>query len=189
MDRAVKANILMFCAAGDIGAHKETDYPAAYNPPKIFRIGAAKADGNAWSWAGDMSTLDFIIPGHEVSERESRDPTPVNFHPQTGSSVANALAVGLAALIISCVQLGAIHTLFNPSPTAVAVRDLNNLKKCETMKAAFSQIGTSHESNNKFIEVWHKFDETNKRFRGGDRNKKLERIADLARNIVQHQYQ
>jgi hypothetical protein len=184
MDKAVAQNILIFCAAGDAGAHEDSDYPAAYNPNKVFRIGAAKADGNAWSWAGHLNSLDFIIPGHEVVERESRDIMLQNFKPHTGSSVANALGTGLAALIISCVKLGAIHThLKGASATSVGINHLGSLQKHAKMKAAFKNIGTSEESHNKFIEVWRRFDETETNFKGRDKDRQLDHIAKLARDL------
>lgn len=185
MARAVTQGILIFCAAGDTGLHQDTDYPAACSPSKLFRIGAAKADGHVWSWAGNLASLDFIIPGHDVVERQVGDAPPAGFQPQTGSSVANALAAGLAALIISCVKLAAIHThITGHSATAVATRDVHDVMRFEKMKAAFKAIGTSEETKNKFVEVWNMFDEGGKEFRGWDRERRLEMVADLARGFV-----
>jgi hypothetical protein len=185
MRRAVNAGILIFCSAGDTGAHQDTDYPAAFNPNKVFRIGAAKANGNVWDWAGNLNNLDFIIPGHEVLERTPGDAPLQNFQPQTGSSVATALGAGLAALIISCVKLGAMHTqIVGVSPTAVTMKDLIDVKKHENMKAAFDAIGTSRESQNRFIEVWRLFDKAAKDIKPLDKDRRLGIVANLARNFV-----
>lgn len=189
--RAVNAGILMFCSASDKGSHHDSDYPAASHPSKMFRIGAAKANGNAWDWIGDINNLDFIIPGHEVPERKGDDSLR-KLQAQTGSSVATALGAGLAALIISCVQLAAIHTQLSQqesptvtvSPTAVVAKDLTDVKKHENMKAAFEAIGTSRESQNKFIEVWKVFDKAEKDLKSLEKDKRLGVVADLARKFV-----
>lgn len=190
--RAVNSGILLFCSAGDKGAHEDSDYPAASNPRQMFRIGAAKANGNAWDWVGDINNLVFIIPGHEVPERTPGDDLLQTTRPQTGSSVATALGAGLAALIIFCVQLAAMHTEMSQQlsqavgmvPTAVNMKDLADVKEHESMKAAFNAIGTSKESNHKFIEVWKLFDKAGKDLKPLDKEKRLEILADLGRKFV-----
>ncbi|RDW67032.1 hypothetical protein BP5796_09781 [Coleophoma crateriformis] len=186
MRRAVAAGILIFCSAGDAGAHQDSDYPASCSPNKVIRIGAAKANGNAWEWVGSLNNLDFITPGHEVVQRKSEDVLMQHFQPQTGSSVATALAVGLAALIISCVKLGALHTQsVGVSPTAVTMKDLVEVRQHKNMKAAFDAVGTSRESNNKFIEVWRLFEKAAKDIQPPlEKEKRLGIVADLARNFV-----
>ena len=189
--RAVDAGILMFCSAGDKGSHQDNDYPAASSPGKMLRIGAAKANGNAWDWVGDINNLDFIIPGHQIVERPT-DEDPQNFQMQTGSSVATALGAGLAALIISCVQLAAIHTQISQqvaqaasvTPTAITVKDLTDVKKHVSMKAAFDAVGTSRESQNKFIEVWKVFDKAAKEMKPLEKDKRLGVVAALAPKFV-----
>ena len=187
MNEASKKGILMFCAAGDKGSHQDKEYPAAYNPTRIFRIGAAKANGNVWDWVGDPRNLDFILPGHEVVDRNPHGAPLEKFRPRTGSSVATALAAGLAALVLHCVRLSAIHTdTLGPSATksAVAISDFNNLQKHDNMKAAFKAIGTSEESQNKFIEVWRHFSKAEEALRRSDQLGKLEIVANLARNLI-----
>lgn len=191
VSRAVNSGILLFCSAGDKGAHDDSDYPAASYPSKIFKIGAAKANGNIWDWVGGINNVDFIIPGHEVSENAQGDDLVRTTRPQTGSSIATALGAGLAALIISCVQLAAMHTEMSQqlsqtvgaAPTAVNMKDLADVKKHEKMKAAFSAIGTSAESEHKFIEVWKVFERAAKRIRALDKDKRLEIVADLGSRI------
>lgn len=181
--RAIDSGILLFCSAGDKGAHKDSDYPVASNPSKIFRIGAAKPNGNVWDWVGDINSLDFIIPGFEVFDRE--DPLH-DVQAQTGSSVATALGAGLAALIFCCVQLAAMHTQMSQPPgtkvvTAVKREHLGELKNHEKMKAALENIGTSKESQNKFIEVWKAFD---KDFQNSDKEKNWELVTGMARDLL-----
>jgi hypothetical protein len=190
--RAVEKGILMFCSASDKGSHQDNDYPAASSPGKMLRIGAAKANGNVWDWTGDINNLDFIIPGHQVVDRASEDEPPQNFQEQTGSSVATALGAGLAALIICCVQLAAIHTQMSAqvaqaggvAPTAVTAKDLTDVKKHDSMKLAFDAIGTSRETQNKFIEVWRMFDKPAKEMKPLEKERRLGVVAALAPKFV-----
>jgi hypothetical protein len=187
MSNAWERGILMFCSASDKGAHHDKDYPAAYNPARIFRIGAAKANGYVWESAGDLRNLDFIFPGHEVVSRNAHGAPMEGFQPNTGSSVATALAAGLAALIIHCVRLGAIYTqtlgTVNPGPGAVTTKNFVDVKKHDSMKAVFRAIGTSDDGGHKFIEVWSRFEKATKRLKE-ERDGKLEVIADLASGLV-----
>ncbi|CCD44562.1 hypothetical protein BofuT4_P054630.1 [Botrytis cinerea T4] len=108
-----------------------------------------------------------------------------NFRPQTGSSAATALGVGLAALVICCVQLATIHTQISRQKSQVDVSsftldDLRNIKNHENMQDALKAIGTSPDSNHKFIEVWKMFDNVTKSMAGKDKEERLEVIAKLA---------
>ncbi|KAF7952194.1 uncharacterized protein EAE97_001691 [Botrytis byssoidea] len=152
--RAVKAGILLFCSAADKGLHQDNDYPAASNPTKMFKIGAAKPNGNVWDWVPNIRHLDFIIPGYEVAENASLDnDSSQHFQPQTGSSVATALGAGLATLVICCVQLASIHTQMSrqkghpDAPSSLTLDDLRHVKNHENMKAALRTIGTSPDSD------------------------------------------
>ncbi|KAF7898370.1 hypothetical protein EAF00_004816 [Botryotinia globosa] len=185
--RAVKAGILLFCSAADKGLHQDSDYPAASNPTKMFKIGAAKPNGNVWDWVPNIRHLDFIIPGYEVAESASLDDdSSQNFQPQTGSSVATALGAGLAALVICCVQLASIHTQMSrqkghpDAPSSLTLDDLRNVKNHENMKAALGTIGTSPYSDNKFIEVWRLFGQATIDMVGKDKEQQLGVIVALA---------
>ncbi|KAI0902147.1 hypothetical protein F4806DRAFT_445844 [Annulohypoxylon nitens] len=151
---AARKNILMFCAATDQGAYKDNTYPAASATKNIFKIGAAEASGAVLKWVGDQSLVDFIFPGHKVIMERHDNPNIKNYTAVTGSSVATALASGLAAVILHCVQL---------ADTNKYARQLNaltrykSLKSHERMKEAFSQIGTTYESEHKYIMVWNRF--------------------------------
>ncbi|KAI0146018.1 hypothetical protein F4776DRAFT_609046 [Hypoxylon sp. NC0597] len=152
---AARRNILMFCAATDQGAYKDRTYPAATTTTKnIFKIGAAEASGTALKWVGDQSLVDFIFPGHKVPMKRHDNPNVKNYTALTGSSVATALASGLAAVILYCVQLaGTWRDAGRPNELSA----YRALKNHERMKEAFSQIGTTKESENKYIMVWNRF--------------------------------
>ncbi|KAI1359384.1 hypothetical protein F5Y08DRAFT_332379 [Xylaria arbuscula] len=149
---AARENILMFCAATDQGAYKDRTYPAATSTKKIFKIGAAEASGAALKWLGDQTLVDFVFPGHQVVMEQHGDPRVKKYTPLTGSSVATALASGLAAVILYTIQLAEV------SQERSGLRGAyQSLKNHDRMKEAFSQIGTTKESENKYIMVWNRF--------------------------------
>ena len=106
---AANKGILMFCAASDGGAVSDRSFPARSVKEVLFKIGAATEEGSKWKWVGDATNIDFIFPGHKVvKERYSEAPIQ-SCNLLTGSSVATAIAAGLAALILDCVQRAALH--------------------------------------------------------------------------------
>ncbi|KAI1129180.1 hypothetical protein F5Y10DRAFT_238742 [Nemania abortiva] len=149
--RAADEDILMFCASADQGAYKDRTYPAATSTKNIFKIGAAEATGATLRSVGDEGLVDFIFPGHQVVMEQVHDPKVKNYTALTGSSVATALAVGLAAVILYTVQLAEV------SKRSTDLRGYRSLKNHEGMRIAFSQIGTTKESNHKYITVWDRF--------------------------------
>lgn len=153
---ATEEGILMFCAATDQGAFKDRSYPAA-SSKKIFKIGAAEASGTAMKWLGDQRAVDFIFPGHNVVKERPGEVPADRYTTLTGSSVATALAAGLAAVILYCVQVGAIP----PQARALGVTQdvFRDLKKHDFMRTAFLDIGTTEESEKKYIAVWERFKE------------------------------
>ncbi|KAI0516989.1 hypothetical protein F5B22DRAFT_605779 [Xylaria bambusicola] len=149
---AARENILMFCAATDQGAYRDRTYPAATSTKKIFKIGAAEASGAALKWLGDQTLVDFVFPGHQVVMEPHGDPRVKKYTALTGSSVATALASGLAAVILYTVQLAEV------SQERGGLRGAyESLKNHDRMKEAFSQIGTTKESESKYITVWNRF--------------------------------
>jgi hypothetical protein len=158
IELAASKNILMFCAATDQGAYKDRSWPAASGTKKIFKIGAAEASGALNKWVGDPSGVDYFMPGHQVVMERQDDRTATKFTPLTGSSVATALASGLAALILYCVQLGGVlRAQENQKLKDKALVEYKKLKTHDRMKAAFDKIGLAKASDGKFIEVWNYF--------------------------------
>lgn len=87
--------------------------------------------------------------------------------------------------MICCVQLATIHTQISRQKSQVDVSsftldDLRNIKNHENMQDALKAIGTSPDSNHKFIEVWKMFDNVTKSMAGKDKEERLEVIAKLA---------
>ncbi|KAI1124133.1 hypothetical protein F5Y10DRAFT_280401 [Nemania abortiva] len=158
--RALDAGILVFCAASDAGNFSDEEYPYDFDRNRIIRIGAATDDGRPWERSGDTKALSFIFPGCSVVSRNARleSAVPSHFRENTGSSVATALAAGLAALILHCVRLAAILNE-NDGQTAAPLEADNrrSLKDYRNMKAVFENIGVDREIH-KFIEVWNRFE-------------------------------
>ncbi|KAL6823277.1 intracellular serine protease [Trichoderma camerunense] len=184
--------LLMFCAASDQGKSADLMYPHGSNP-NSFRIGAAKATGSMLDTVGDAHELSFIFPGHEVvidhNYQDVQDKTFQKFEAHSGSSVATALATGLAALVMECVRLGIMHTNeTNQSDHTVAITkdDLTKIRERQQMEHALTSIGTSHLTKNKYIEVWKTFSGAAEDLKNseGDRIGQLGRIAGLARMFL-----
>jgi hypothetical protein len=186
IEAAAKAGILMFCAANDQGIARDQSFPAACGGTKhIFKVGAAKASGTMWKWVGDASDVDFIFPGHNVVKERPNDAPLDKCRTLTGSSVATALAAGLAALVLYCVQLGALNTQAlnqqqGQGGNAATMEDFQAIKGHERMKEAFLAIGTSPASGNKYIEVWDVFGPAAKKADGVGRERRIEIVAEVA---------
>ncbi|KAL6878819.1 hypothetical protein J3F83DRAFT_724010 [Trichoderma novae-zelandiae] len=173
---AANADILMFCSASDKGAKQNLTYPSKATT-KIFTIGAATASGAADSWVGNLGNINFIFPGTKVEMDGRRSGADTSSREVTGSSVATALAAGLAALVLYCVQVR-LH-LATAQEKQKAKREFQLLKKHEHMMKALKDIGTTEESNHKFIEVWEVFGKKVEEKERYDQDRWLDLIADV----------
>ncbi|KAK5657626.1 hypothetical protein OQA88_2698 [Cercophora sp. LCS_1] len=100
---AEEANILMFCSAADMGFRSNwpnRPFPVRA-PHHIFSIGAAGLFGNRDGWDAREQTVDFTLPGQNIDANDLSALTSPRF---SGSSVSAALAAGLCALMLYCVQ-------------------------------------------------------------------------------------
>ena len=153
---------LMFCSSPDIGQFTDDTYPSVIERGSLFRIGAAHDDGTPFSYAG--KNVDYIFPGVKVSSQAppgSRQP-PRDI---TGSSVATALAAGLAATIIYCFKASVLaykvarahKNVPDTLPSAPLIeQDIRNIMEHPAMKTAFSKIGAVNDGG--FIQVWDLFE-------------------------------
>lgn len=171
LEKAVDSKALMFCSAPDEGKFTKLDYPWRED---FFRIGAARADGTVFQWTPEDG-ITYVLPGVEVIKDQvsgsSFGGLPAawftkrveNFKYETGSSVATALAAGLAAMIIYCIKSSIMNMKImnqNKDPimgTAINDNDANLIVAPDAMKRAFARLG--NVTPNKFIQVWEKFDE------------------------------
>jgi hypothetical protein len=147
---ANRNDVLMFCSSPDEGHVTSINYPSAVQRDKVFRIGAAHDDGLAFRLVG--KDVDFIFPGVGVNVNATSA--------GTGSSVATALAAGLAATIIYCFKISVLavktqnytmgfNEMTNSSFNESTVRKLS---RHTAMKAAFSRLG--HVNDASFIQIW-----------------------------------
>ncbi|KAK6330871.1 hypothetical protein TWF718_003068 [Orbilia javanica] len=99
LDEAGKSNILMFGAASDQGSASKICYPAESD--KCIPIGAATETGEICPWV-HQGQAKYTCPGYKVPFKRG-DGTQPSYH--NGSSVATAIASGLAGLILYCDRL------------------------------------------------------------------------------------
>jgi len=186
IDAAAQENILMFCAATDQGAYRDQSYPAAAGTKRLFKIGAAQASGAAPTWLGDPAHVDFIFPGHQVVYERHGDPAAKQITALTGSSVATALAAGLAALVLYVVQAGAFYR--DRAKPAVGLDDFRALKNHERMDEAFRMMGTTKESEHRYITVWNRFSKTVRKSEGAlARDMWMDLVVSLAESLMREE--
>lgn len=188
IETAAKAGILMFCAANDQGIARDHSFPAACGGTKhLFKIGAAEASGTVWKWVGDPGDVDFILPGHNVVKERPNDAPLEKCRTLTGSSVATALAAGLAALVLHCVQLAALNAQSNQQKgrkgNAITMEDVKDIQRHERMKEAFLAIGTSPASGNKYIEVWNFFEPAAQKAQKVSKDEKIDIVTGVAERL------
>lgn len=185
-----KKPVLMFCSASDQGHFPDHTYPHSSNPNSVFRIGASTATGAPADFVGDPRTLDLAFPGQEVDfDKDANREHFGHFASHTGSSIATALAAGLAALILECVRLGVIYTQEAPQPDsrmAINKEDLVKIRNKRVLMDSFKRIGTGEQTKNKYIEVWNTFDPITQRLKQeeGVRLNQLGVIAGLAHDLL-----
>ena len=171
--------MLMFCSSPDEGNFKKLDYPSGPWRERFFRIGAAGADGRIFAYTPEDG-ITFVLPGVDVVKDQAGSGSVdgitgrlVDFKYETGSSVATALAAGLAAMIIYCVKasiLAAMTANQNKSFVGIAIPDdgANLIAEHDAMQQAFRSLGTV--TTNNFIQVWEELDKVSgmlEKARGG----------------------
>ncbi|KAK7990197.1 NAD(P)-binding protein [Apiospora arundinis] len=156
--RAHDANILMFASSCDGGHFRDDTWPVAIHRDWFFRIGAATAEGMPFRWAGSADDLDYILPGVDVAKENPKTrpkkesqygETLASMRPETGSSVATALAAGTAAMLLTCVKMAVVTEKARESVPA-------ELQKREHMATMLNRLHKTE--NNKFLAVWDTFD-------------------------------
>jgi hypothetical protein len=187
-----KHGMLCFCALNDQGQSADFTYPHASNKA-IFKIASAKSADSILDTDYNECVPDFFFPDDTAVKEcgDDVDGAALNiFDAHSSSSVANALAVGLAALMIECVRLGIIYTnenkQLNPK-LAITKEDLLKMRDPDQMRRALSRIGSNWKTGNKYIEVWYIFTAvaSNLQHREGSRILQLHEIATLARYFLE----
>ncbi|KAJ5716939.1 hypothetical protein N7488_002585 [Penicillium malachiteum] len=140
-----------------------------YHPvglPQVFKIGSATRAGNQVNHHfGDDNHVDFILPGLNVlAEGEGCESLK-------GSSVAAALASGLAALILYCAEL----VDQDAEETGRPQRYAHSLRDVSKMKLVFKRL-SDQSHNRKFPEV--------QRFFNVGKSLSIDEIKDLIVKIA-----
>ncbi|KAF5676119.1 intracellular serine protease [Fusarium heterosporum] len=197
LERACKQKVLMFCSSSD--QISDTDhYPSSFRRHRFFLIGAAHDDGSAYGHAGKNN--DFIFPGVNVDTSSGRslhlylaDKTAAS-EESTGSSIATALAAGLAAMITYCFKASALATViarmqqgrdYMIRPELVKQTDVDRIAEHDVLKGAFNRIGKLE--NGQFIQVWDRFQPATEYLKDDLKSDedKLEFIMNLCSNLIE----
>jgi hypothetical protein len=184
---AARQHILMFCAVDDNAEDKDDSLPGSICKEYVIRIGSADRQGVACKWT-NRADADFILPGSKVKEDFSDSPCNRLL---TGSSVATALATGLAGVVLHCARLSAMLAHKDPEKKGVLLETKNyvDMRSREKMAKAFKSIGTGsgERSDTKFIKTWEGFESTAERLRNSNRlstEEKWTELAHIARNLM-----
>jgi len=182
---ASSAIYICSCLSTDQGGYRDDSCPAASSTKKLFKIGAAEASGTASKWLGDQRAVDFIFPGHNVEPRAGTHPNDSTGidrqkHALSGSSVATALAAGLAAVVLYSVQVGALSPTNSSKHKPVTMEDFRILRRHDRMRDAFLEIGTTDESDKKYVAVWKCFAEAVRLAKDQEPDKVIDLVTDLA---------
>ncbi|KAF2275928.1 uncharacterized protein EI97DRAFT_458926 [Westerdykella ornata] len=136
---AANQGISMFCSSIDEGpTAPDNTYPGKNT--SCIKIGAATATGTVLSWVSE-SKSDFLLPG------ESPQLTPETKlwgkleAGLSGSSIATAVAAGIAGVLIYCERLLAPRDPRGPDP----------LRASNNMKNAFKNLS---KNDRKFVPIW-----------------------------------
>lgn len=160
IDRAKERGILIFCSASDDITKKGAEtLPYSQAREYIFRIGAADAYGWSDKATEDQRTIDYFLPGNQVAD---------DFNPRTvraeelkyrdGSSVATALAAGLASLILYLTNLMKAYYSTDPKNMSKFSRYGDLLRRRDGLKKGFENIITDDNYKDKrFLPVWDLF--------------------------------
>ncbi|EKJ73006.1 hypothetical protein FPSE_06794 [Fusarium pseudograminearum CS3096] len=191
--------ILVFCSAPDIGrASKETlesYYPfgCKRSSTDLFKIGAAKADGVSFAWMGHEEIVNYILPGHKVAPREADNLPEEDDTPKTGSSVATALASGLAALSIHCVRLAAIYNIYTNKRDDLSVNEttVRAIKRFPAMKETLAILCSNNDEKqtrdrNLRVENFFKRPGDTMDNKDVSEEEKWKQVVNIARDLVSY---
>ena len=138
IDRAVDASgqgILFFAAAANSGANKKEMFPARYS--KVTSIRATDRDGHFESFNPPRNPNERRVFGCLGLDVPSSGRASQVVTCKSGTSVANAVAVGLAGMFLGYVEMQRICR----SVTYPEVR--NGLRKQSGMEALFDRLGVT----------------------------------------------
>jgi hypothetical protein len=130
-------DILLFCAAKDIGGawNGNPGYPQNCKA-SVFCVGGATTNGKKSEKVGDQP-VDILCPESFPDSRSSR-----TAQEPAGSSIATALAVGVAGLLLYCISLSKItrESDVGSDTGDTPSRERMELRKYRVMKAVLDSM-------------------------------------------------
>ncbi|KAK1590743.1 uncharacterized protein LY79DRAFT_553874 [Colletotrichum navitas] len=153
LEKACSRKVLMFCSSSD-QISETKHYPSGFRRSRFFLIGAAHDDGSAYGHAGKDN--DFIFPGVNVNTSSGAslsaylDEKVLSSKESTGSSIATALAAGLAAMITYSFKTSELAIVtakmqqgkdYIAGPELVQPGDVERIAQHSVVKTAFNKIG------------------------------------------------
>ncbi|KAI0968531.1 hypothetical protein F4678DRAFT_192806 [Xylaria arbuscula] len=188
---------VVFCSAPDTGEMSRDELssyvPVGSGVQGLFRIGAAKADNTPWPQAGDHNIIDYVLPGHDVREKQGHKVNQNDNSLNSGSSIATALAAGLAALMIHIVRMAVIHTyeLRQQTSNEANILKLSSLKTIKS-PPAMRKYFDSKAGDKMYVHVWGDFNKKGMELKAANESedsevRKWKIIGEMARNLVSSQ--
>jgi hypothetical protein len=167
--KAVGDGILVFCSISDQIPTVSGLLPASCSND-LFLIGAATLSGQAWRWNG-ANEVNYIFPGTDLDVKIGDEPFDDRLKHicDSGSSLATALASGLAALILECLALS----------DAGKLQCMKGKRAVAKMRTAFANInrGVDDPHDERYLRVWATFGQALKDEKKEDRVK-LQSVVD-----------
>ncbi len=203
--RCVAKTTIVFCSLPDLGGIS-LDELALYYPvgagakeiKEIFRIGGATPDNNPWERAGGKNIIDYILPGCDVRQKAGCEVVQNNPSLSSGSSIATALAAGLAALLIHIVRMAAIKTYAQGKENSqeahlVTLVSLDPFKSPDMMRATLDKMANK-ENGRMYVHVWSMFSHRSGEFESAENDPdagatRWRVMAEMAREIVPAKYE
>ncbi len=153
VELAAREGIVLLCSTADEGANKTNVWPAAY-APHTLTVAACNDEGE--KSASSTADANYYFRGENVLYEAPGDSVPREMI--SGSSVATAIAAGVASLSLACCQL-------DGKPAEL-------LKRAEKVKELFNK-----SKDNKYVRPWVLFGEAEK----GDEEDMFRRIKSADR--------
>jgi Subtilase family len=169
IQKAVGHGILVFCSISDQVPTITGLLPASCSDD-LFRIGAATLSGQVWRWNG-AKEVNYILPGTDLEVKIGDEPFDDRLEHicESGSSLATALASGLAALILECLALS----------DAGKLQCMKGKRAQAKMRTAFANInrGVADLHDKRYLRVWATFGQALKDEKKEDKVK-LQSVVD-----------
>ncbi|KAF9767671.1 hypothetical protein IL306_015131 [Fusarium sp. DS 682] len=145
IQEAARHDILMLCAVQDSSNYENDEpFPQKSDTKKLMIIGSADEGGDKSKFVNPKS-FDYLFPG-EISIPGILTET------DKGSSVATAVAAGMAAMVLWCAEYHSVA--LKPNEDAKGQRSLNNTEAPETTLSARINISEEPKTGPRTAPEW-----------------------------------